>query len=49
MESIIGFIPGSVGETSVIAIGLGALLLIVSGIGSLRIMLSMFVGGYVMV
>lgn len=48
MESIIGFIPGSVGETSVIAIGLGALLLIVSGIGSLRIMLSMFVGGYVM-
>ena len=48
MESIIGFIPGSVGETSVIAIGLGALLLIASGIGSLRIMLSMFVGGYVM-
>jgi len=48
MESIIGFIPGSVGETSVIAIGLGALLLILSGIGSLRIMLSMFVGGYVM-
>lgn len=48
MESIIGFIPGSVGETSIIAIGLGALLLIVSGIGSLRIMLSMFAGGYVM-
>ncbi len=48
MESIVGFIPGSIGETSVIAIGLGALLLVLSGIGSLRIMLSMFVGGYLM-
>lgn len=48
MDSIIGFIPGSIGETSVIAIGLGALLLIATGIGSLRIMLSMFVGGYLM-
>ena len=45
MDSIIGFIPGSIGETSVIAIGLGALLLVITGIGSLRIMLSMFVGG----
>lgn len=45
MESAIGLIPGSVGETSMIAIGLGALLLVASGIGSLRIMLSMFVGG----
>jgi Na+-transporting NADH:ubiquinone oxidoreductase subunit B len=45
MDSIIGLIPGSIGETSVIAIGLGALILIVTGIGSLRIMLSMFVGG----
>lgn len=45
MDSMIGFIPGSIGETSVIAIGLGALLLVVTGIGSLRIMLSMCVGG----
>ena len=45
MDSIIGFIPGSIGETSIIAIGLGALLLVISGIGSLRIMLSMFAGG----
>lgn len=45
MDSIIGLIPGSIGETSVIAIGLGALLLIITGIGSLRIMLSMFAGG----
>jgi Na+-transporting NADH:ubiquinone oxidoreductase subunit B len=48
MESIIGFIPGSIGETSVIAIGLGALLLLITGIGSWRIMLSTFVGGYLM-
>lgn len=48
MESIIGFIPGSIGETSVIAIGLGALLLIATGIGSFRVMFSMFVGGYIM-
>ncbi len=48
MESIIGFIPGSIGETSVIAIGMGALLLLVTGIGSWRIMLSTFAGGYLM-
>lgn len=45
MDSMIGFIPGSIGETSVIAIGLGALVLVVTGIGSFRIMLSMCVGG----
>lgn len=48
MESIIGTIPGSVGETSIIAIGLGALLLLLTGIGSWRIMLSTFVGGFLM-
>ncbi|MCO6499080.1 MAG: NADH:ubiquinone reductase (Na(+)-transporting) subunit B [Vicingus serpentipes] len=48
MESVIGFIPGSIGETSVIAIGLGALLLLITGIGSWRIMLSTFIGGYLM-
>ncbi len=48
MDSIIGFIPGSIGETSVIAIGIGGLFLIFTGIGSLRIMLSMFVGGFLM-
>lgn len=46
MDSIIGFIPGSIGETSVIAIGLGALILIATGVGSLRIMLSMIAGGF---
>lgn len=40
-----GFIPGSIGETSKIAIILGALILIVTGIGSWRIMLSALLGG----
>ncbi len=40
-----GFIPGSVGETSVLAILIGAALLIFSGIGSWRIMLSTLIGG----
>ncbi len=42
---ITGLIPGSIGETSVIAIGLGALLLLYTGIASWRTMLSVFVGG----
>ena len=45
MESFIGLIPGSIGETSTAAILLGALLLIVTGVGSWRIMLSMLLGG----
>ena len=44
MEMFIGTIPGSVGETSKIAILLGALFLIVTGVVSLRIILSTFVG-----
>ena len=48
MESVIGFIPGSIGETSIIAIGLGALLLLFTGIASWRIILSTFIGGYLM-
>lgn len=40
-----GLIPGSVGETSVIAIALGALLLLYTGIASWKTMLSVFVGG----
>jgi Na+-transporting NADH:ubiquinone oxidoreductase subunit B len=44
MEMFIGTIPGSVGETSKIAIILGALFLIVTGVASLRIILSTFVG-----
>ena len=44
MEMFIGTIPGSVGETSKIAILLGALFLIVTGVASLRVILSTFVG-----
>lgn len=40
-----GFIPGSIGETSTIAILLGAIILIWTGVGSWRIMLSVFLGG----
>lgn len=43
-----GFIPGSVGETSTILILLGGLFLILTKIGSWRIMLSSVVGALVM-
>jgi Na+-transporting NADH:ubiquinone oxidoreductase subunit B len=45
---ICGFIPGSIGETSLIAIAIGACLLLYMGIASWRTMLSVFVGGAVM-
>ena len=48
MDSVIGFIPGSIGETSVIAIALGALILLWTGIASWKIMLSVTVSGGVM-
>ena len=44
-DMIIGTIPGSVGETSVIAILLGAILLIWTGVASWKIMFSSIVGG----
>ena len=44
-EMITGLIPGSIGETSVIAIALGALQLLWTGIASWKVMLSVFVGG----
>jgi Na+-transporting NADH:ubiquinone oxidoreductase subunit B len=47
-DSVVGSIPGSVGETSVIACLIGAAILVFSGVGSLRIILSFFVGGFVM-
>lgn len=42
---VIGLIPGSIGETSVIAIAIGALILLWTGVASWKIMLSVFVGG----
>jgi len=45
MDMFLGFIPGSVGEVSTLAILLGALILIVTGVGSWKTILSVFVGG----
>jgi Na+-transporting NADH:ubiquinone oxidoreductase subunit B len=47
-DYIFGFIPGSIGETSVIAIAIGACILLITGIASWRTMCSVFVGGAVM-
>jgi Na+-transporting NADH:ubiquinone oxidoreductase subunit B len=47
-DMIFGFIPGSIGETSVIAIAIGACILLLTGIASWKTMLSVFVGGGVM-
>ena len=47
-EMFLGNIPGSVGETSVIAILIGAVILVATGIGSWKIMFSMVAGGLAM-
>ena len=47
-DMIIGFIPGSIGETSVIAIAIGAVILLWTGIASWKTMGSVFAGGIVM-
>lgn len=48
MDSFMGYVPGSIGETSVVAILIGAAILLFTGVGSLRIMASFFAGGYLM-
>lgn len=47
-DAFFGFIPGSIGETSTLAILIGAVLLIITGIGSWKIMVSTVAGGAVM-
>jgi len=47
-EMFIGLIPGSIGETSTLAILIGAVILLVTGIASWRIMFSVFAGGMLM-
>ena len=47
-DMICGFMPGSIGETSVVAIALGAALLLYTGVASWKTMLSVFVGGIAM-
>ena len=47
-DMFVGTIPGSIGETSTLAILIGAMLLIYTGVGSWKIILSVFTGGAVM-
>ncbi len=47
-DMITGLIPGSIGETSVIAIAIGAVILLWTGIASWKTMGSVFAGGIVM-
>ena len=47
-DMVTGLIPGSIGETSVIAILIGAIILLWTGIASWKTMLSVFVGGGLM-
>ena len=48
-DMFFGFIPGSIGEVSTFAILLGAILLVMTGVGSWKTMLSVFLGGAVAV
>lgn len=48
IDMLIGTIPGSIGETSVIAIMIGAAILIFTGIGSWKIITGVFAGGAAM-
>lgn len=47
-DAFFGFIPGSIGETSTLAILIGAVILLVTGIGNWKIMLSTVAGGLFM-
>jgi Na+-transporting NADH:ubiquinone oxidoreductase subunit B len=48
LDMFLGNIPGSIGETSTLAILIGALILILTGVGSWKVILSVFAGGAVM-
>jgi Na+-transporting NADH:ubiquinone oxidoreductase subunit B len=47
-DMFFGFIPGSIGETSTLAVLIGAVILLITGIGSWRIMLSTVLGALAM-
>ena len=47
-DSFMGWIPGSVGETSTLMCLIGALVLGITGVGSMRIILSVLIGGVLM-
>ena len=48
LDAFLGFIPGSFGETSTLAILIGAAILLFTGIASWKTMVSVFAGGAVM-
>lgn len=48
MHMFIGNIPGSIGETSTLAILIGALILIITGVGSWKVIAGVFAGGMTM-
>ena len=47
-DMLFGFMPGSIGETSVVAIAIGAVILLWTGVASWKTMFSVFVGGVLM-
>jgi len=47
MDMFLGLIPGSIGETSKLAILIGAVILLITGIASWKTMLSVFFGGII--
>ncbi len=47
-QEFLGLIPGSIGETSTLFILVGAAILLFTGVANWRIILSVFVGGFVM-
>ncbi len=47
LESLLGFEPGSMGETSALACLFGAAVLIITGVGSWRTIVGVFLGGFV--
>ncbi|MBQ2321359.1 MAG: NADH:ubiquinone reductase (Na(+)-transporting) subunit B [Bacteroidales bacterium] len=47
IDAFIGIMPGSIGETSALCILIGGLFLLLTGVASWKVMLSVFVGGAV--
>ena len=47
-DLFMGYIPGSVGETSVLMVLIGAAILLLSGVGNFRVMFSAFAGAMLM-
>lgn len=48
MDMFMGWIPGSIGETSTLMCLIGAIILVITGLASWRIMVSMVIGGLAM-